>query len=442
MRKLINRFVSLVIVISVIFSAAVSVSADQSQIEAFVERCYTVVLGRDSDAAGKAWWVNKLSSGSTTGISCAHSFFFCPEYVNLNKSDADYVRDLYRTFLNREPDEGGYNYYMGKLQSGSNDLSIFNSFATSNEFARICEGYGIAPGVAYPGQESCRPTSGVEDFIDRLYLVVHGRTADAAGKAWWVGKLNSGAATGISCAYYFFFSEEYKNKNKTDDEFLRDLYTAMFGRAADEAGLQYWKNAIYRGNDDQTLFNYFAQSNEFRGICDSYGIQMGTAIRGYGMARHRTPIQTFTIDIGNGRTRQVTGYFDLDAELEIWIQLNNYRRSLGLSTLDRPGDIRDCARLRAVEFSYRFENWHMRPNGTSWDTVIPRSRYGYIAENVAAGQPNATAVMDGWKNSATHNRSMVNPVYSHVGIAVFIETQGCNDYPDRYTQYYVQNFGG
>ena len=46
----------------------------------FVERLYTVVLGRKSDPKGKQEWIDALTSHRNTGAEVAAGFFFSDEY--------------------------------------------------------------------------------------------------------------------------------------------------------------------------------------------------------------------------------------------------------------------------------------------------------------------------------------------------------------------------
>ena len=44
-------------------------------------------------------------------------------------------------------------------------------------------------------------------------------------------------------------------------------------READSAGLNAWVNVLKNGQSREHVFNGFADSNEFRKICNSYGIK-------------------------------------------------------------------------------------------------------------------------------------------------------------------------
>ena len=65
----------------------------------FVERLYRIVLGRPSDAAGKADWIQLLKSGEASGSEVAAGFFTSSEYQKSGKMDAAYVEDLYQAIL-------------------------------------------------------------------------------------------------------------------------------------------------------------------------------------------------------------------------------------------------------------------------------------------------------------------------------------------------------
>ncbi|MCR5000140.1 MAG: DUF4214 domain-containing protein, partial [Lachnospiraceae bacterium] len=88
----------------------------------------------------------KLLRGELTGIDCAAGFINSNEYQNLNLSNEDYIRNMYRTFLGREADETGFNDWVSQLENGNTRDEIFAGFANSVEFQSICDGYGIVRG--------------------------------------------------------------------------------------------------------------------------------------------------------------------------------------------------------------------------------------------------------------------------------------------------------
>ena len=118
----------------------------------------------------------------------------------------------------------------------------------------------------------------VVSFVRRMYEVALNRSADEGGLKNWVTELLSGNKTGAEVAYCFIFSEEFKEKNYCNEHYIMQLYKAFMGREYDAEGLNYWLDVFKSGSTREAVFNGFSQSNEFRGICESYGIELGTPI--------------------------------------------------------------------------------------------------------------------------------------------------------------------
>ncbi len=114
-------------------------------VRAFATRLYTTCLARDGEPDGINYWTDVLSGGNATGTEAARSFFFGGEFTSQNISNEEYVARLYRTFMGREADSDGLNYWVTKLQNGSSRESVFNGFATSAEFITLCNQAGIRP---------------------------------------------------------------------------------------------------------------------------------------------------------------------------------------------------------------------------------------------------------------------------------------------------------
>jgi|GEM_PF-1629110 len=115
----------------------------------------------------------------------------------------------------------------------------------------------------------------VTAFVNRCYEIALGRTADAAGREFWRSGLAGHNKTAIETAYGFLFSTEYTTRNPSNETFVNDLYRLMLGRNAEPTGKANWLSELNKGTSRQEIFAGFANSVEFRGICDSYGIVQG-----------------------------------------------------------------------------------------------------------------------------------------------------------------------
>ena len=251
-------------------------------VEGFVTRLYNVCLNRKPDASGLTKWCNQLRSGTKTGVSAASGFIFSTEFKNKNLCNEDYVKYLYQAFMGRNADSAGLASWVKQLESGKTREEVFNGFAMSSEFKKICAGYGITQGskIAIPTYGTqptgacsvCGTEDGVTQFVKRLYSICLGRNADSTGLANWCAKLRNHTGTGASVAKGFFFSSEFTKKNYSNAEYVKRLYQVFLNRSADSAGLNSWVKKLQSGTSRLEVMNGFAGSQEFINICKKYGI--------------------------------------------------------------------------------------------------------------------------------------------------------------------------
>ena len=251
-------------------------------IRQFVRRLYKVCLGRNPDEKGLTSWTGKLKTGSVTGIGAAYGFIFSDEFKNKNLCNEDYVEQLYQAFLGRAADASGKATWVKKLETGTSREAVFNGFALSAEFTKLCSDYGILRGLAIslPAYGTvpkgactvCGKEDGVTAFVTRLYTLCLDRKPDAAGLASWTAKLWSHQISGSTAASGFFFSSEFTGKQKTDAEYVEILYRVMLGRGSDASGKASWVKKLQNGMSRRQVFQGFVKSQEFSAICLSYGI--------------------------------------------------------------------------------------------------------------------------------------------------------------------------
>jgi len=118
------------------------------QVQSFVTRFYVQCLGRQPDIEGLNEWVGRLLNGSKTGADVAEGFVFSEEFTGENHSNEIFVTILYRAFFDREPDASGYKAWLERLAGGMSRKSVLDGFLKSQEFAGLCNSYGI---VSYAG---------------------------------------------------------------------------------------------------------------------------------------------------------------------------------------------------------------------------------------------------------------------------------------------------
>ncbi len=100
-----------------------------------IQRLYAAYFRRASDQAGLDYWVGRIQAGASVASvseAFAASAEFQATYGRL--SNRDFVRLIYVNVLGREPDQGGYDYWVGLLNSGRARGEIMVGFSESNEF--------------------------------------------------------------------------------------------------------------------------------------------------------------------------------------------------------------------------------------------------------------------------------------------------------------------
>ncbi|MBP5492890.1 MAG: DUF4214 domain-containing protein, partial [Clostridiales bacterium] len=109
-------------------------------------RLYTCCLARDPEADGLNYWSLALTNLEVSGYQAASLFFESPEFQGFNTSNEEYLTRLYTTFMGREPDADGFNYWLGLLNGGTTRTDAMKAFASCPEFQEICNQYGIDRG--------------------------------------------------------------------------------------------------------------------------------------------------------------------------------------------------------------------------------------------------------------------------------------------------------
>ena len=120
-----------------------------------------------------------------------------------------------------------------------------------------------------------------------------------------------------------------------------------------------------------------------------------------------------------------------NAKQDIIDRTNALRRENGVSALAVNDKLMQAAQVRADEMAAHTVYSHTRPNGGKFNTVTDCP---YMAENihriadwVLSDQTLAERAVADWSASTTHNKNMVNPKLSEIGVGL---ARGINDTGD------------
>lgn len=242
-----------------------------SQVEAFAKRMYTVVLNREAEAEGLSYWTNRLINQEIDGAGTANGFINSAEFQARKLDDTDFVDVLYRTFFDRNADEGGKNYWLSELAKGVSRTQVLSGFVNSQEFSQVCDSYGIARGTMQT-DGTCIYKPGVRNYVLRMYTKALNRTGETMGVEYWANRINMKVASPETVAKSFFLSEEFNNRKLSDEDYVETLYQTFMDRASDAEGKQYWVSNLKNGMSREKALEGFARSTEFSKIMKSFGL--------------------------------------------------------------------------------------------------------------------------------------------------------------------------
>ncbi|MBQ8189526.1 MAG: DUF4214 domain-containing protein [Lachnospiraceae bacterium] len=245
---------------------------DRAKVQAYVTRLYEKCLNRAPEEAGLTDWTDKLCNYELTGASAAFGFFFSPEFTNKNVSDEEYVELLYLVMMDRGSDPAGKADWVYKLKNGVSREGVFKGFTDSKEFQNVCDIYGIEKGTFTVVQGRDR-NPGLTTFVARLYTKALGREYDLEGLNSWCNRICDSEWTVLDVSTTgFFCSDEFKNKDLTDEEYVKILYNTFFDREPEPDGFNYWMKKLEDGEKREDIIAGFAYSQEFRKLMASYGL--------------------------------------------------------------------------------------------------------------------------------------------------------------------------
>ena len=86
--------------------------------------------------------------------------------------------------------------------------------------------------------------------IQQLYIAYFSRPADAAGLEWWEGVVAGAGGDTSMISAEFAASNEYKMTfaGKTHAQIVQTVYSNLFGREGEPAGVEWWASALDRGD--------------------------------------------------------------------------------------------------------------------------------------------------------------------------------------------------
>jgi len=108
----------------------------------FVARLYRLFLSREPEEGGLEYWCQQLLTNRSTGSTAANGFVNSAEFQNRPLTESQYVEIMYNGLMGRPSDVAGLAYWIDQINLKGRPV-VFNGFITSPEWRSIMASYGI-----------------------------------------------------------------------------------------------------------------------------------------------------------------------------------------------------------------------------------------------------------------------------------------------------------
>jgi endo-1,4-beta-D-glucanase Y len=175
----------------------------------YVTDLYETFFDRDPDTEGLSYWTGQLTAGLPRSVVLFH-FLFSDEFAvtmqslfgnTASRSEISAVVDFYRGFLNRSPENEGFNYWLNRFRTAQ----CQGASSVTAEVERISAQFMAS--AEYTGRQRDNP-----DFVADLYYAFLRRGSEWAGFNYWVNQLDSNALTRDAMRRAFVQTPEFQNR--------------------------------------------------------------------------------------------------------------------------------------------------------------------------------------------------------------------------------------
>ena len=183
-----------------------------------------------SDPGSLSFWTGQLAGGLSR-------LAFASALVHSDEYDRLVIALAYSKYLGRAPDPAASDFWTAQMRQGLTDQGLQADLIGSAEY------YARAGGT---------DTS----WIDRMYSDLLGRPADAAGEAYWNGKIQTGVSRDA-------IAVSIGNGAEAGQQTIVSDYTRYLGRSPASSDINYWLNQFAAGATNEDVIAGFVASDEY-----------------------------------------------------------------------------------------------------------------------------------------------------------------------------------
>ncbi|OAT86871.1 DUF4214 domain-containing protein [Candidatus Arthromitus sp. SFB-turkey] len=125
--------------------------ANTQAISDYLRDVYKNVFGREVDQQGLNYWVQKLSSGQVDLDDFFKNLLSENEFLTIAPTPEDKIKKLYAGIFQRQPDQGGFNYWLNRYKAELRDegnerealREVIDDMTDGAEFKQILRRLGL-----------------------------------------------------------------------------------------------------------------------------------------------------------------------------------------------------------------------------------------------------------------------------------------------------------
>ena len=125
--------------------------ANTQAISNYLKTVYNNVFGREVDQQGLNYWVQKLSSGQVELEDFFKNLLSENEFLTVAPTPEDKIKKLYAGIFQRQPDQGGFNYWLNRYKAELRDernerealREVIDDMTDGAEFKQILRRLGL-----------------------------------------------------------------------------------------------------------------------------------------------------------------------------------------------------------------------------------------------------------------------------------------------------------
>jgi Domain of unknown function (DUF4214) len=231
-----------------------------------IDNFFAKIFGRPASWADKFLWQSEVERMRLYGAdprevyrAISKIFFNSQEYLNRNRTNNQFIEDLYQAYFQRASDPGGLALWLGQLTLGYPRDTIIQGSMYSAEFDLFMNQH-LTPNYH---------RADIALILD-VYRAAFHRLPDDTGLPGWLAPIRSNcqnpaqqAANARNFMRGVFNSQEYSNLGRSNEQFLGDMYDAVLRRYPEIAGWNGWLAIINSGASRSSIIDGIVNSDEF-----------------------------------------------------------------------------------------------------------------------------------------------------------------------------------